>query len=78
MPKINVNPLSSFDCVDNYKKILHFLYNSKISFSPSILNKEKELYLAKPDLILKLLLNIKDIYKNENNSLLDVTADKNK
>ena len=78
LPKINVNPLSSFDCVDNYKKILHFLYNSKISFSPSILNKEKELYLAKPDLILKLLLNIKDIYKNENNSLLDVTADKNK
>ena len=76
LPKINLNPLSSFDCVDNYKKILHFLYNSKISLCPNMLNKEKELYLAKPNLILKLLLNIKDIYKNEYNSLLDIITDK--
>lgn len=65
LPKINCHPLSPANAVNNMKTIIQFLSLHKKTFPIEFLNKERELYEAKPEFVLQFLMCLKRIYQNE-------------
>ena len=65
LPKIDLNPKSPSNAINNHRLIINFLNKYKKNFPVELTEKEKELYKAKPKFILKFLNVLKLIYNNE-------------
>ena len=65
LPKIDLNPKSPSNAINNHRLIINFLNKYKKNFPVELTEKEKELYKAKPKFILKFLNTLKSIYNNE-------------
>ena len=65
LPKIDLNPKSPSNAINNHRLIINFLNKYKKNFPIELTEKEKELYKANPIFILKFLNVLKSVYNNE-------------
>ena len=78
LPPIDFYPRTPIAAVNNYRQIIKMLSSKKKNFNSFFLNKERELYIAKPSMIISFLKHLKEIYKNEFRYFLRLNDSKSK